>query len=279
MSELFARLLPAAREVRTPLAVGFTWFAILWLFFAALEGDESTVAKLFSDAFGEVPEIGLFSAVAFSAAVVGSGIVRLMDRIMQLQRRESDRHYNPLDRPEPFRLVMRVAAATKAEEVAPSRFQQSNSSIAATDLTYCEHLEIYLVAAKNMGLDSGWRQDANGRARDMRIYREYLRQETNFGALESEQLLRYSLLYPIGFGVFASGMWAYGSRPELSPFALCIGLVLLFVVVLLDYRRTGALLIGHWRKLVHSFPDWLPADVQDRRKSETLNSEPSVDES
>lgn len=117
MTTILTRLLPGVRDLRISLAVGYSWVAVVWstlLLTGNTQGND--VASFFSEATEGFPSLALVSGVTFLTTMLGSGIARLMDRLMVLSRPQDGPDHetsdwsshvppswrNPLDRREPF---------------------------------------------------------------------------------------------------------------------------------------------------------------------------------
>jgi hypothetical protein len=255
MSDLLSRLLPALRDIRTPLAVGYAWLVVAWAAAAHHGAVDTRVGELFRQMMSDVPEVGVFAGVTFVVVLVGSGVVRLMDRTMQLLKAHRIRNaYNPLDAPDHF-YTPRAA-----------RIRRQDHGLLAGDVNYVNLLEEYLKTIDSK-LIKRWRRDGNEISDyELRTYRQYLSGEPDFGALQAEQLLRFSLMPPIAVAFGLSFWWGVNDGDG-STAILTWGLALLEVVVFFDYRRTGTLLQRKWQQLVQSYPDWLPSDALARREA------------
>ncbi len=231
LTEVLARLLPAVRDIRNPLAIGYSWIIIAWLLLAATLDSGDDLERSFSEMTSGLSDLVLVAGLTFLAVVLGSGIVRLMDRLMQLTRFGSGKLSNPLDQPEVF-WYFRTKSRRRPPEV-----------------TYTGALRDYL--DENGKSLYGWRvSSASPEARDydMQMFRDHLADDPDFGALQAEQLLRISMLPPILVSLAMSVAWA-ASSDDGSPWILVVALAVLAAVVALDYQRTGTLLRQRWQRL------------------------------
>jgi hypothetical protein len=238
MTEILGRLFPALREIRTPLAVGYAWLGLIWivgfkLSKGDLDGDAST--DLYRDTVAELPTLSAIALLTFLAVILGSGIVRLMDRIMQAIRRNRKTESNPLDKGRNQMVTEYVA--DKGEEDR---------------------------ASQEWG---GPEDDPSLIADDRRLFIFYLRQDQNFGALESEQLMRFSLLPPVAVAPAFAVLWLVQDWWDWGIALLVGGLVAIGFVLVLDYKRIGTLLLDRWRSLADEYPTWLPDDALVRRNA------------
>lgn len=249
MTEVLTRLLPAARDLRNPLAVGYSWLLIAWALLHGHGPSDSEVLRLYSETLGGVNDLWLVTGVTFVAVVLGSGIVRLMDRLMQLTRTRHGQHYNPLDAPEPF--------TSSSRAVLPRATGERN---------HRPHLADYL-DSEEQTIAGRWAVSADdhvAREYELRLFRDVLTDDLEFGALQAEQLLRFSMIPPVGVAAVASFVWAIGADDR-SPLLLAVALLALAIVLFLDYQRTGSLLMQRWHRLVRAYPDCLPPEVRQQR--------------
>ncbi len=245
VTAVLARLLPAARDIRNPLAVGFSWLIVLWALLAVHGPEDTAVGQLYDDTVGRLSALWLGAAAAFVAVLFGSGMVRLMDRLMQLLRTDHGQLYNPLDAPEPF-WSRRSQRPTGDRGVATRRRVLPPAS---GEPNYRGHLAEY-VSDERERSTSGWRfpDDAPSiRQYELRVFRDLLSDDIEFGALQAEQLLRFSLIPPTIVAAVASLVWAFDA-PDASPFLLFLVLCVFGVILFLDYQRTGSLLLARWRR-------------------------------
>ncbi|MEM7092319.1 MAG: hypothetical protein AAF567_04890 [Actinomycetota bacterium] len=251
MAHIFGRLLPSVREVRNPLAVGSTWFIVIWSISLLNGGDDTDVGRFLRSLASDLSPIASAAAIAFAAALFGSGILRLMDRIMQLmQGHRASYGFNPLDRPDSFR---------------------TRGGAEFTGV-----LEEYVLDRKNELPRWTFPEDDEVLEDDLTIFRRYLADDLEFGGLQSEQLLRFALLPPVILGAAAATVWAF--QGDASTWWLAAAMWLFVLILGFDYRRTGTLLNRRWTRLVSEYPQWLSADATAVRASvlEALAARPIV---
>ncbi len=216
MTEILTRLLPAIRDVRNPLAIGYSWIAIGWALLSARAGQTTVVEDLVTDMTDGLSDLAIAAGVTFVAVLLGSGLVRLMDRLMQLTRTDRGRNYSPLDRPHSF---LGTADDMHAD---------------STYIEYSAKLKDYVT--QNGDSLAGWQLDAGGAPfnYELDLFREHLADDPDFAAHQAENLLRFSLLPPLTVAVALSAVWAVRAD-DLSPTVLLVAFVVSELTILLDY--------------------------------------------
>lgn len=245
MSDIFGRIIPGIRNSRNPLIIGYSWVVIIWGVLAKADAEETPVGELATKMFGDVSDVALGVGLTAIIAIVGAGLTRLMDRLMQLMTWHRDKHaYNPLDRAEKYFVDLK----------SPER-----------DPDYTTLLETYLATRLNPERDRWQMLDDEVHPYELQLYRRHLVDEPEFGALQAEQLLRFSLLPPLLTSLVLTLWWSFADGGR-SAAILCGSIALIYIIVFLDYRRTGTLIRRRWRRLVHEYPDWLPEKAAEQRE-------------
>ena len=250
MADILTRLLPAVRDVRNPLAVGYSWLAIGWAVVTGRSGERSDVEDLLASMTDDLSDLVVVAATTFAAVLLGSGLVRLMDRVMQLSRTGRGRAWNPLDRPEKFGKTTRSALHGDSSQIA-----------------YYPNLRNYVV--QHEGSLSGWRvpdQREDILEYELTLFRENLADDADFGAYQAENLLRFSMIPPVAVAAILSAAWAAQPASDRSPVVLVVAFVGLGIILWLDYLRTGSLMLLRWQRLARAYPRWLPKEVQESRE-------------
>lgn len=88
---MLSSLLPGLRDVRTPLAVGYLWLLIVWLWFGGTLTESEAYGRL-ADTFSQAAFLGeaaLLGAVSFTAYLLGSLVYLPVERgrLVKLLRR------------------------------------------------------------------------------------------------------------------------------------------------------------------------------------------------
>jgi hypothetical protein len=195
--------------------------------------------------------------LTFLAVLVGSGLVRLVDRFMQMTSGRRKGQYSPLDT-----TPSAVLSAKRADELTlmDRIFLGLHSQI---DSGHSEVSFVRKYVEDHPGLQAEWRDMAD----DERQFLFHLRQDQEFGALHSEQLLRACMLVPASIAVVLVGGWLIADVTP-SKSVLLGGLVALMVVLYADYARIGALMNQRWTSLADEYPTWIPLDYQSHRDAE-----------
>lgn len=266
MSDVLGRLLPAFRDVRTPLALGYSLMLLAWATVSVVsDGDpaDDPVASLYLDITDELPAVIEFGAVTFVALLVGSGLVRLIDRFMLMTRtRRADRH-NPLD----FGTPLARRNEKGQDRRLPSMFRWVHRKLDPgweDDPWAQDFLGEYAAGEGLTWVGANPKYDPE---RDN--FHFHLQQDQEFGALEAEQLMRAVMLVPVGLGAALSTVWlgtelAAGDW-HWSVALLALGLWSLCVILRLDYGRIGSLMTARWTALASEYPTWLPIEYQTHR--------------
>ena len=253
MTEILTRLLPAIRDVRNPLAIGYSWIAIGWALLSARAGQTTAVEDLFTEMTEGLSDLAIAAGTTFIAVLLGSGLVRLMDRLMQLTRTQRGRNYSPLDRPHSF--------LGTADELHDD----------STRIEYSTQLQDYVT--KNRASLAGWQLPTEGGADvlnyELDLFREHLADDPDFAAHQAENLLRFSLLPPLTVAAALSAVWAVRADDR-SPTILLATLIVGELIIWFDYQRTGSLMLFRWQRLARTYPRWLPKEARDQRDADLV---------
>jgi hypothetical protein len=222
-----------------------------------VDAETDPVGRAYLELTEGIPAIVGFSALTFLAVLVGSGLVRLVDRFMQMTSGRRKGQYSPLDT-----TPSAVLSAKRADELTlmDRIFLGLHSQI---DSGHSEVSFVRKYVEDHPGLQAEWRDMAD----DERQFVFHLRQDQEFGALQSEQLLRACMLVPASIAVVLVGGWLMAEVTP-SKFVLLGGLVALMVVLYADYARIDALMNQRWTSLADEYPTWIPLDYQSHRDAE-----------
>ena len=290
MSELLGRLFPAVRDVRTPLIVGSVWFGVVGFAIALAsretitepgETSDDPVIRLLHDVTADLPGWVVVASIALAATLVGSGIVRLMDRMRQAFRFPADPRTDGIA--EDCELTGELARFLDELELYPRpartdavlrrlgrwfhrRGGWTRDSPLDRDRSY---LVVTHIRCKPDGdparREWGGPEEAVAVFRDdLRLFLFHLARDERFDGYDDQQLLRFSLIPPVGLAAILSAVWL-GRGFETSKLLLLLALVGFLALLYVDRFRLRSLLIDRWESLADEYPSWLPDADLDRR--------------
>lgn len=281
MSEVLSRIFPAVRNARTPLIVGSAWFAVLGFVQALIDRDsinatdtsDDPVVKLLHDTLSPLPEWVVVATIVLAATLLGSGVVRLMDRT-----RQAFRYPEPLvdvagnDIPDKYKTFVRELVNSEPPKT-DQRLRRIGQRIQATrdsplDSDRSNLVAIYIL--NKLDGDPARREwggpgDAPSVFRDdLRLFLFHLARDERFDGYNDQQLLRFSLIPPLCSTAVITIIWA-SIEWSASKLALIVVLVACVAVLYIDRFRLRSLLVERWEELADEYPNWLPDAALDRR--------------
>jgi hypothetical protein len=278
MGDVLSRLLPSVRDVRTPLALGYSLILLVWgAVTVASNGNPggSAVGALYIDLSNNVPGLVEFGAVTFVATLVSSGLVRLIDRFMRMTpTRRRDRH-NPFDDPAALASVLGRSRVGRWSLPIFRLLRRKRHPRWVDDDGPADSVGEF-VQVKRISWGAG---DAYERERHQFLF--HLGHDEDFGALQAEQLMRAVMMVPATIGALLT-VWWFGFEREWSVASLMFSFVGLLAILVADYGRIGQLMYNRWTSLAREYPDWLPIDYQAHRRSNEqtspVSAHPKIDQ-